>query len=111
MNGAICAEMVGDVRHDVVRVYHVAPEDFGVERAPLDAIAGGDAAHNAQLIRAILAGERGPRRDIVIVNAAAAIVAAGLSADFLEGAQAAGESIDSGAAQKKLDALLAFTRN
>ena len=103
--------MIGDVRHDVVRLYSVAPEDFGVERAPLDAIAGGDAAHNAELIRAILAGEKGPRRDIVIVNAAAAIVAAGRAVDFLEGAQIAAESIDSDGARKKLDALLAFTRN
>jgi anthranilate phosphoribosyltransferase len=101
--------MIGDVRHNVVRLYNVAPEDFGVERAALDAIAGGDAAHNADLIRAILAGEKGPRRDIVIVNAAAAIVAAGRAADFLEGAQIAAESIDSGGAHKKLEALLAFT--
>jgi len=101
--------MVGDVRHDAVRLYNVAPEDFGVERAPLDAIAGGDAAHNAELIREILVGEKGPRRDIVVVNAAAAIVAAGRAADFLEGAQLAAESIDSGAARKKLDSLLAFT--
>jgi len=99
--------MIGDVQRDVVRLYSVAPEDFGVERAPLDAIAGGDAAHNAELIRAILAGEKGPRRDIVIVNAAAAIVASGRAADFLEGAQMAAASIDSGAAQ---NALLAFTR-
>jgi anthranilate phosphoribosyltransferase len=102
--------MIGDVRHDVVSLYNVAPEDFGVERAPLDAIAGGDAAHNADLIRAILAGEKGPRRDIVIVNAAAAIVAAGRAADFLEGAQIAAESIDSGAAQKKLNALIGFSK-
>jgi anthranilate phosphoribosyltransferase len=101
--------MIGDVRHNVVRLYNVAPEDFGVERAALDAIAGGDAAHNADLIRAILASEKGPRRDIVIVNAAAAIVAAGRAADFLEGAQIAAESIDSGGAHKKLEALLAFT--
>lgn len=101
--------MVGDVRRDVVRIYTVTPEDFGLERAPLDAIAGGDAAHNAKLIRSILAGEKGPRRSIVIVNAAAAIVAGGRAVDFLEGAQMAAESINSGAARNKLDALLAFT--
>ena len=60
-------------------------------------------------IRAILIGERGPRRDIVVANAAAAIVAAGRAADFLEGAQLAAASIDSGAASKKLDALISFT--
>lgn len=102
--------MVGDVRRDIVRIYTVTPEDFGVERSPLDAIAGGDAAHNAKLIRSVLAGEKGPRRDIVIVNAAAAIVASGRAVDFLEGAQFAAESIDSGAAQKKLNALIALSK-
>jgi len=100
---------VGEVRHDTVRLYEVMPKHFGLERAPTDAISGGDAAHNAGLIRAILSGEKGPRRDIVVANAAAAIFAAGLGADFLEGAQLAAQSIDSGAAQRKLDALIAFT--
>jgi anthranilate phosphoribosyltransferase len=101
--------LVGEVRHDTVRLYEVAPEDFGLERAPIDTISGGDAIHNAGLIRAILSGEKGPRRDIVVANATAALVAAGLSADFLEGAQMAAQSIDSGAAQQKLTALTAFT--
>jgi anthranilate phosphoribosyltransferase len=100
---------VGEVRDGVVRAYEITPEDFGLDRAPISAISGGDAAHNAALIRAILSGERGPRRDIVIANAAAALVAAGRAADFLEGARVAAESIDSGAALTKLDALIAFT--
>jgi anthranilate phosphoribosyltransferase len=100
---------VGEVRHETVRLYEVTPEDFGLERAPIDAIAGGDAAHNGGIIHAILSGEKGPRRDIVVANAAAAIVAAGLAADFLDGAQRAAQSIDSGIAQRKLDALVAFT--
>ncbi len=87
----------------------VTPEDFGLERAPVEAISGGDAAHNAEIIRAVLAGEKGPRRDIVVANAAAAIVAAGRAADFLEGAQVAAASIDSGEARKKFEALAAFT--
>jgi anthranilate phosphoribosyltransferase len=99
--------MVGDVRRDVVRIYQITPEEFGLERAPLEAISGGDAAHNAELIRAILAGKKGPRRDIVIANAAAAIVASGRAADFLEGAQLAANAIDSGQAYKKLEALIA----
>jgi len=102
---------VGDVRREVVRIYQITPEDFGLERAPLEAIAGGDAALNAGLIRAILAGEKGPRRDIVVANASAAIVAGGRATDFLEGAQMAAQSIDSGAARKKLEELIAFTRN
>jgi anthranilate phosphoribosyltransferase len=100
---------VGEVRDGVVRAYEITPEDFGLDRAPISAISGGDAAHNADLIRGILNGEPGPRRDIVIANAAAALVAAGRAADFLEGARVAAESIDSGAALTKLDALIAFT--
>jgi anthranilate phosphoribosyltransferase len=105
------ATKVGEVRGRSVRLYEITPEDFGLNRAPLAAIAGGDATRNAEIIRAILAGETGPRRDIVVANAAAALVAAGRAADFLEGVRLAAESIDSGAARKKLDALIAFTRN
>lgn len=91
------------------RMYHITPEDFGLARAPLEAIAGGDPAINAEIIRAVLTGERGPRRDIVIANAAAAIVASGRAAGFREGASLAAESIDSRAALEKLSALIEFT--
>jgi anthranilate phosphoribosyltransferase len=101
---------VGDVQRGVVSLYRITPENFGLERAPMEAISGGDAAQNAEIIRAIFSGERGPRRDIVVANAAAAIVAAGRATEFLEGAQVAAASIDSGAAQKKLDALVKFTK-
>lgn len=102
---------VGDVRRGVVKIYQITPEDFGLERAPLEVISGGDAPHNAALIRAILSGERGPRRDIVVANAAAAIVASGRASDFLEGAQLAASSIDSGKALGKLDSLISFMRS
>ncbi len=101
---------VGDVQRSTVRFYEVTPEDFGVARAPLTAISGGDATHNASIILAIFAGERSPRRDTVVANAAAALVAAGRAPSLLEGARLAVDSINSGAAQKKLDALIAFTR-
>ena len=108
---SLCGETtVGDVRHSVSEIYQVTPEDFGLERAPLEAIAGGDAAHNAELILGVLGGEKGPRRDIVIANASAAIVAGGRAADFLGGAQMAAQSLDSGEARKKLDALIAFAQ-
>ncbi|MFY9585175.1 MAG: anthranilate phosphoribosyltransferase [Candidatus Acidiferrales bacterium] len=100
---------VSEVREGAVRSYKVTPEDFGVPRAPLEALLGGDAAENARIIRGILDGEPGPRCDIVLVNAAAALVAAGLAGDFREGAHLAAQSIDSGAAIAKLDALIAFT--
>ncbi len=74
------------------------PEDFGVARAGLEEVLGGDAAENAGIIRRILDGERGPRRDIAVINAAPAIVAAGLAAGFGDGVAAAVESLDSGAA-------------
>jgi anthranilate phosphoribosyltransferase len=100
---------VADVQGHSVRRYRVAPEEFGVARSPRAPLAGGDAATNAQLIRRVLDGEPGPRRDFVCVNAAAALVAAGRAADFKEGAQRAGEAIDSGAARSKLEALIAFS--
>ncbi len=99
---------VADVRGTSVRTYRVTPEDFGVKRAPLESIAGGDAAENAAMILAVLAGEPGARRDIVVANAAAALVAAGRAANFRAGAEQAAESIDSGAARKTLEELVAF---
>ncbi len=101
---------VAEARDGRVRSYRVAPEDFGLARAPLAALAGGDAAENARIIRRVLQGEPGPRRDIVLANAAAALVAAGLAAGFLEGARLAAQAIDSGGARTKLDQLIAFTR-
>jgi anthranilate phosphoribosyltransferase len=102
---------VGDVHRGVVSLYRITPENFGLERAPMETISGGDATQNAEIIRAIFSGERGPRRDIVVANAAAAIVASGRATDFLEGAQLAAASIDSGEARKKLDALIVFSQN
>jgi anthranilate phosphoribosyltransferase len=92
-----------------VHTLRVSPEDFGLSRAPLSALVGGGPAENAAIIREIFAGEAGPRRDIVIINAAAAIVAAGRAANFREGAQVAAASLDSGAAREKLNALVQFT--
>jgi len=101
---------VSEVRDVRVASYKIAPEDFGVARAPLESLAGADPAANAAIIRAILSGEPGPRRDIVVLNAAAALVVAGYSKDFPAGAAAAAKSIDSGAAAAKLRALTAFSQ-
>jgi len=87
----------------------VTPEDFGVARAPLESIRGGTAAENAALIQRILQGEAGPARDIVVINAAAALVAAGLAANFREAAGLASFVISSGAASDTLASLAAFT--
>jgi anthranilate phosphoribosyltransferase len=100
---------VAEVRSGTVRSYHVSPEDFGVKPAPLEAVAGGDAAANARIVVGILRGERGPKRDIVLVNSSAALVAAGVAGDFREGVRRGAEAIDSGAARKKLEDLVAFS--
>jgi anthranilate phosphoribosyltransferase len=101
--------LVAEVKNGAVRRFTVTPEEFGVERAPLEEIRGGTAAENAALIRRILAGEPGPPRDIVVVNAAAALVAAGIAANFRDGANLASAAISSGAAAERLVSLIAFT--
>jgi anthranilate phosphoribosyltransferase len=101
---------VSEVREGVVRTYTVRPEDFGVPRATIADLRGGDREENARIIRAILDGEPGPKRDMVLVNAAAALVAGGRARDFKEGVALAAQSIDSGAARGKLEALIALSR-
>ncbi len=102
---------VADVRPHAVQRYRIAPEDFGIERAAREPLAGGDAAMNARMIRNVLEGETGPRRDFVCINAAAALVAVGCAVNFREGARMAAAAIDSGAALGKLEALIAFTNS
>src|SRR5712671_3369419 len=100
---------VAEVRGGAVQRFTVTPEQFGVARAPLESIRGGTPAENAVLIRRILEGEAGPARDVVVVNAAAALVAAGVAANFREAAGLASFVISSGAASEKLASLAAFT--
>lgn len=106
---------ITELRDATVRSYSVTPEDFGLHRAPLNAMRGGDTKHNAEIINQILGRnaaqhEHGPRREIVLANAAAVLVAAGHAADFRDGVRLAAESIDSGAACARLDALVNLTR-
>jgi anthranilate phosphoribosyltransferase len=89
--------------------WFVEPGQFGLAPAELEAVAGGTPAENAAVTRAVLAGEAGPKRDIVLLNAAAAIYVGGLAADLTEGVVKAAESIDSGAAAGVLDKLIAAT--
>jgi anthranilate phosphoribosyltransferase len=98
-----------EIRDDEVRQFVMSPEDFGIASARIDAILGGDAAENAKIIQSILQGERSPRRDVVLLNAAPAIVAAGAAPTWKEGIRLAAESIDSGAALKKLEELRQFS--
>ena len=101
---------VAEVNDGVVTTYEIKPDDFGIPTASRKDLAGGEAAENAELIRKILSGEKGPRRDIVLLNAAAAIVAGGKAKDFKEGITAAARSIDSGAAKQKLEKLVELTQ-
>jgi anthranilate phosphoribosyltransferase len=87
------------------RSFTVTPEDFGVAACAATVLRGGDARKNAEIIESILRGERSPRRDVVLMNAAPAIVAAGAAADLQEAFRIAANSIDSGAALKRLQAL------
>ena len=100
---------VSEVREGAVRTYTVRPEDFGMSQASIKDLAGGDREQNAEIIRAVLDGEAGPRRDIVLMNASAALVAGGRGRDLKEGVAVAAQSIDSGAARGKLDALVALS--
>jgi anthranilate phosphoribosyltransferase len=101
---------VAEVRDGQVRTYEVTPEVFGLERAPIEALSGGDAAENAAIIREVLAGKNSARRDVVLLNAAAALVAAGRANHLADAMPLAANSIDSGAAVAKLQALAAFTQ-
>ncbi|MEO7648967.1 MAG: anthranilate phosphoribosyltransferase, partial [Bryobacteraceae bacterium] len=87
------------------------PSEFGVAIAQPADLKGGDRDTNVAIARAILDGEKGPRRDIVLVNAAAALAIAGKATDFRAGVKMAAHSIDSGAAGKRLKKLVEFTRS
>jgi anthranilate phosphoribosyltransferase len=100
---------IAEVREGNIRAYEVTPEEFGIKRAKLEDISGGDAEANAATIREILAGKKSPRRDVVLLNAAAALVAASKAEHLGDALPLAAHSIDSGAATAKLNALVQFT--
>lgn len=86
------------------------PEDFGVDPADVSELLGGDAETNAAILRSVLAGETGPRRDAAVANAAATLMVAGLAESTAEGARSAARSIDSGAAAAVLDRVIDLSR-
>jgi anthranilate phosphoribosyltransferase len=91
--------------------YTVAPEDFGFRRAHMDDIRGGTATENAAVLRNVLEGEKGPRRDVVLLNGAAALVAGDLCKNLTEGVELARETIDSGRAIEKLEKFIQVSQN
>src|SRR5499427_9364776 len=104
------ASRISEVREGVVRAFAVRAEDFGVSCASIREVRGGDREQNAEIIRAILRGEPGAKRDVVLMNAAAALVVSGRARDLKEGVELAARSVDTGAAGEKLDRLIALTR-
>ncbi len=100
---------VAEARDGSVRTYEVDPEEFGIQRASLEDISGGDAADNAAIVREVLSGKKSPRRDVVVLNSAAALVAAGRVDHIADGIPLAVKSIDSGAAAAKLATLADFS--
>ena len=101
---------ISEVHEGVVRSSRVRPEDFGLAQAAIGDLQGGDREENAEIIRRILAGEPGPRRDIVLMNAAAALVVGAKARDLKQGVALSAQSIDSGAAAAKLEALSALSQ-
>ena len=102
---------VWEVKNGAVNHFVLNPEELGIPLAQTGDLTGGEPAENAEIIRALFAGEKGPKRDILLLNSAAAIVSAGGAADLKEGLVVAAESIDSGAAAAKLDKLAELTRS
>lgn len=101
---------ISELKDGNVTTYHIEPEDLGLSRHPIADVQGGEAAVNAELIRAIFRGEeRGAYRDIVLANAGACIYVGGLSATHREGVAMAAEVIDSGKAYAKLEELIQMT--
>ena len=99
------ATVISEIRDGNVTTYEVTPEEFGLKRAALDDLRGGDGAENAKIAKRILTGEKGPKRDIVLLNAGAALYIARLADSVKEGILMAEESIDSGNAMRVLQEL------
>ncbi|MFT5123838.1 MAG: anthranilate phosphoribosyltransferase, partial [Verrucomicrobiales bacterium] len=101
--------IVGEVHKDGIKYFDLKPEDLGMKRAQAEDLLGGEPDDNAAITRAILEGESGPRRDIVVLNAGAAIAAGEDALSIAEGVERAQAAIDSGAAREKLEQLILRT--
>jgi anthranilate phosphoribosyltransferase len=99
---------VAELEDSKIRTYYITPEKFGLKKAKIEDIKGGDAKENAKILLSVLNGEKGPRRDIVLMNASAALVAGNRAKDMTHGIKIAADSIDSGAALDKLNQLISI---
>ena len=102
---------VAELKGGQIRTFEVTPSHFGLPEVPLDALRGGDAPRNAEIIRAVLDGEQGPARIAVLLNAAAGLCVAGVANDPRVAAERAAEAVDSGAASQTLERLARFARD
>ena len=102
--------LVLEIQRGAIAHHTLTPQDFGVKTAKIADLRGGERDANLSIARAILSGEPGPKRDIVLVNASAALVAAGKATGFLHGVELAAESIDSGRAREKVKHLARFSQ-
>jgi len=100
---------IGEIRDGSVTLSTIEPEDFGLRRCALADLQGGDAAENAAIVKDVLAGRPGPKRDVVILNTAYALLASGLVKDVESGLDRARAAIDDGLAMARLDGLVAMT--
>ena len=101
---------VAELKHDFITEYVIEPKQFGLDTAPLEAIQVADAAESRARVESVLANEAGPSRDVVILNAAAALYVCGIAASLWDGVALARDTLASGAARAKLQQLVAFTR-
>jgi anthranilate phosphoribosyltransferase len=96
---------IAEVRDGQIRQYVLTPEEVGLTPAPLESLTGGDAALNAAILTAIFAGEPGPRRDVVLLNAAAVLVTSGIASNLTDGVARATQAIDKGSVTTLVQAL------
>jgi anthranilate phosphoribosyltransferase len=109
---SVCAPTrISELNNGMIRTFDITPEQLIGRTAAKEEMTGGDPVENAVITRKILEGDKGPRRDVVVVNAGAALVAAGMAVDFRAGIRMAEEAIDEGGAMRKLDELVRFTNS
>jgi anthranilate phosphoribosyltransferase len=108
---SVCASTrVSELKDGLIRTYDISPEQFFNEQAEPADLLGGNPEENAQITRNILNGEKGPKRNVVLINAAAALVAAGQAEDLKQGVRIAETAIDDGSAAKKMEALIKYSQ-
>jgi len=108
---SVCAPTrISELKDGLIRTYDISPEQFFSERAKTADLLGGNPKENAQITRNILNGEKGPKRNVVLINAAAALVAAGQADNFKQGIRMAETAIDDGDAARKMEALIKYSQ-